>query len=261
RSCAQWTVRSRWFAWSHSGGVRSTAIHAAAATTITTATRATAALGRPRRARWTARLSARVSGQERAKASQAFADPLDGGSIGEAEIALGVAPEGDAWGEGHVTALQDLGGEDTRVGRQVPSIGKDVKGTHWLDGDAETEGSHPVDHDPPPLVEDGPVARGLLAGLAQGGHSRPLHELVGRDEEIAKEGDEGPDHLARSDHVTETPARHGEGLGEAVEHDRLVGELEHRVVAPCVVQTVVDLVRHEGNAELGEGRQLGCGQD
>src|SRR5207249_730334 len=89
------------------------------------------------------------------------------------------------------------------------------------------------------------------------GHARPLHELVGRDEEVAVERLERADVLGRGDHPAQPPARHREGLREPVEHERLVRELENRAVAAALGETVVDLVRDDGHAALArEGGEV-----
>src|SRR5207245_7256345 len=53
--------------------------------------------------------------QKRAETPEPLLDALDGGRVGEAEIALGVAPEGDARRHRDVAALEDLVGEAHRV--------------------------------------------------------------------------------------------------------------------------------------------------
>src|SRR6185436_9324151 len=100
--------------------------------------------------------------EERADPAQPFLDALDRRGVREAEIALGVAPEGDARRDHHVSLLEDLVGEAQRVAREVPGVGQDVEGARRLEAHAEAERAQAVDHEAAPRREDLAEARRLL---------------------------------------------------------------------------------------------------
>ena len=151
--------------------------------------------------------------------------------------------------------LEDLERERERVAREAAGVGQHVEGAGGRRADAEPDAPEAGHHRPPPLVEDAAEAGALVGRLPEGGERRPLHELVGRDEEVAVHGGQRGHELPRGDHVADAPAGHGEGLGEAVQHERVVGELEHGVLRPLVGEAVVDLVGDHPGAEAAEGGQ------
>ena len=137
-----------------------------------------------------------------------------------------------------------------------------------LGADAEPDGAQARDHRAAPLVEDRAEPPAVLARFAQRREAGPLHELVGRDEEVAVERLQCSDMVARGDHPPESPSRHRVRLGEPVEHERAVRELEDRAVPALVAEPVIDLVgddeRPAPAAQLADGghalgRQHGAG--
>ena len=65
---------------------------------------------------------------------------------------------------------------------------------------------------------------------------------------------EGGHELGRGNHVTAAPARHRIGLGEAVEHERSIGELEDGVLRSLVGEPVIDLVGDDPRTEARQRR-------
>src|SRR5262249_49845586 len=146
----------------------------------------------PRRRRDPSPLAARAA-EEATKALEALVDALQRRGVREPEIALRVGAEGRAGGDGDGTRLEEGAGEGDRVRREVPRIRQHVERAGRLGADAEAEGLEAGDHRAAPIVEDRAEAPAVVARLAQRGDAGPLHELVGRDEEVAVERLQRPD--------------------------------------------------------------------
>src|SRR5439155_290898 len=82
--------------------------------------------------------------------------------------------------------------------------------------------------------------------------ARPLDEFVRRDEEVAVERLERGHPVARRDHPAEPVTGHRIRLGEAVQDERAVRELEDRPVPPLVARAVIDRVGPGSRATAGE---------
>ena len=145
--------------------------------------------------------------------------------------------------------LEDVEGKRLGVGAEAPGIGEDVERPRRGYVHPESDAAKPGHHGAPPLVEDLAKAQGVVAGFGERGQSRPLDELVGGDEEVAVGDLEGPHEFPRRDQISQSPARHGVGLGEPIEHEGVVGELENGMLRALVGEPVVDLVGDDPGPE------------
>src|SRR5439155_20061377 len=142
---------------------------------------------RPRRSRARAPRRSPPRGEEPRDPVEALLDPLDGGRVREPQIALGIGAKGGARRDGDVGRIEDLVGETHGVGRQVAGIRQNVERSGWLGADPEADGPQASDHGPPAFVEDRAEPSAVLTRLTKRGDPRPLHELVGRYEEVTVE--------------------------------------------------------------------------
>ena len=69
-----------------------------------------------------------------------------------------------------------------------------------------------------------------------------------RDEEVLRQPLHRPQQDFRQDHPAETPAGHGEVLGEAIDHDGLVAEGQSRRRRFAIGNAVIDLVGDKSDA-------------
>ena len=134
----------------------------------------------------------------------------------------------------------------------MPGVGEDVEGPRRLDFDPESELAEPFDHEPPPLVVGPPHPFDVVAGVPEGSDPRPLDCGVGADEEVLLHLLDRPDELGRGDQVPQSKAGHGVELGEAVQDDGVLGELQNRSLPSSVDEAVVDLVGYDPDPQIGD---------
>src|SRR5580765_6299377 len=175
--------------------------------------------------------------RSRARAAQhpseslyAFPEVLQRARVSEAHVALGgVRPEIEPWCDGHARLLEDAERELSAVLRKTLAAGVDVEGSLGDQGDAKAKAAQCRHHVIaasteffPPLFEHSQrfgTERRQRRVLRRGG---------GTDESVLGELHDISDVGLRRDDPAQPPAGHAEIFGEAVHHEHVVGEIEHR---------------------------------
>ena len=156
--------------------------------------------------------------------------------------------------------FQDVEGQPVRVGRDVPGVGKDVKGAGRLDGDAEAQLPEALDDELAALVVNGPHAGHVRRSFFESGDAGYLGDGAGTDEEVLLNLLDGADERLGRDQVAEPEAGHGIHLGEAVQDKGVVGVLQNGVFLALVDEAMVDFVRDDVGRKFGNRLHAGFGQ-
>ena len=182
-------------------------------------------------------------------------DAIDAGRVGEADVAVGeVVPEVVARRHGHVGLVEQTGAPGRAVVGEGRDVGVDVERALGHDGDPDAEVAEAGDQD----VATGPVLGDALgddrpARRCQRPERGVLGRCRGRDVEVLGQRLDGRHRPRRADEPADPPARHAERLGEAVDHERVVGGGEHGGRRHVVDELAVDLVDEERAAEAVDG--------
>ena len=84
-----------------------------------------------------------------------------------------------------------------------------------------------------------------LIMTVKGMNGRLLIRCRGRDIEILRQSFHSASHLLRHHHPANAPACHGKIFRHAVHDKRILGEMQRRLSAPLIRQTMINLIRNQ----------------
>ena len=152
---------------------------------------------------------------------------------------------------------EDFVGQGQRVPADVRRVGQHVERPLRLARHAQAQLPQPRHkHGTPPPIGL-PHALRVRRALAKRRYARVLREVRRANVEVLLAALDGVHIGLGRDEPTQPPAGHRIPLRETVQHEGVLGELQHRVLGRAAVgQPVVDLVRHKRPPEPGQPLEL-----